>query len=64
MHILCFLIKLLLLFGSVSGVSFMLFDELYRFLGEIETDNFTASNNENTTFGFSLFGTTFFSSII
>ena len=32
--------------------SFMLFN---RFLGEIENDNFTVSNNhENTTFGFSL----------
>ena len=30
-----------------------------RFLGEIEIDNFTVSNNENMTFGFSLFGTTF-----
>ena len=38
----------------------MLFDE---FLGEIETDNFTASNSEITTFGFLLFGTTFFLSI-
>ena len=40
--------------------SFMLFDELCRFLGEIETDNFNVSNKVNTTFGFSLFGTTFF----
>ena len=46
------------------GLLFMLFDELERFLGEIETDNFTVSNNENTTFGFSLFGTTFSSSIL
>ena len=39
--------------------SFMLFEELQRFLGEIKTDNFTVSNNENTSFGFSLFGITF-----
>ena len=46
------------------GLSFMIFDELVRFLGEIEIDNFTVSNNENTTFGFSLYGTTFSSSIL
>ena len=40
-------------------ISFMLFNEIKRFLSEIVTDNFTVSNNENTTFGFSLFGTTF-----
>ena len=45
-------------------IAFMLFDELKRFLGETETDNFTVSNNENTTFGFSLFETTFFSSFL
>ena len=27
---------------------------------ETETDNFTVSNNGNTSFGFSLFGTTYF----
>ena len=40
--------------------SFMLFNELYRFFGEIKTINFTVSDNENTTFGFSQLGTTFF----
>ena len=35
--------------------SFMLFDELQRFLGEFETNNVTDSNNEKTTFGLSLF---------
>ena len=44
--------------------SFMLFNEISRFLGEIKTDNFIVSNNENTTFGFSLFWTSFFSSIL
>ena len=38
----------------------MHFSEIERFLGEIETDNFTVSNNEIMTFGFSLFGTTIF----
>ena len=40
--------------------SFMLFNEIWRFLSEIKTDNFTVSNNENTTFGFSLFWITCF----
>ena len=30
--------------------SYMLFDELQRFLGEIKSGNFTVSNSENTTF--------------
>ena len=29
------------------SLSFMLFSKIKRFLGEIETDNFTFSNNEN-----------------
>ena len=36
----------------------MLFSGIYRFLGGIETDNFTVSYNEITILGFSLFGTT------
>ena len=32
----------------------MLFDELQRFLGEFETNNFTVSNNENTTWIFTV----------
>ena len=40
----------------------MFFSEISKFLGEIETNNFTVSNNEITIFGFSLFGTIFFSS--
>ena len=35
--------------------SFMLFSEIKIFLGAVETDYFTVSNNENTTFEFSLF---------
>ena len=41
-------------------ISFMIFNEIQTFLGKIEIDDFTVSNNENTTFGFSLFGTTIF----
>ena len=40
-------------------ISFMLFREIKRFLGEIETDYFTVSNNAIMTFGCSLFRTTF-----
>ena len=29
-----------------KSISFILFNELKRFLGEIETDNLTVSNNE------------------
>ena len=36
-------------------VSYMLFDELYRFLGEIKSGNFTVSNSEITTFTVSYF---------
>ena len=43
-----------------KNTSFKLFSEIERFLCEIETDSFTVSNNEIITFGFSLFGTTFF----
>ena len=35
--------------------SYMLFDELQRFLGEIKTGNFTVSNSEITTFYSELF---------
>ena len=31
-------------------ISYMLIDELQRFLGEIKTGNFTVSNSEITTF--------------
>ena len=44
-------------------VSYMLIDELYRFLGEIKTGNFTVSNSEITTFYselFSLFVNSFY----
>ena len=34
--------------------SFMLFNELSRFLSEIETDNFTVSNSEIITFDFTV----------
>ena len=36
-------------------VSYMLFDELERFLGEIKSGNFTVSNSEITTFYSELF---------
>ena len=32
----------------------ILFNELQRFLNEIETDNFTVSNSENITFSFTV----------
>ena len=34
--------------------SFILFNELKRFLGEIETDNLTVSNSEIITFDFTV----------
>ena len=36
----------------VKPFSFILFNELKRFLGEIETDNLTVSNSEIITFDF------------
>ena len=36
------------------GISFMLFNELKRFLSEIETDNLTFSNNEIITLDFTV----------
>ena len=36
------------------GVSFMLFNDLQRFLGEIKTDNLTVSNSEIITFDFTV----------
>ena len=44
-------------------VSYMLIDELLRFLGKIKTGNFTVSNSEITTFYselFSLFVNSFY----
>ena len=38
----------------------MLFNEIKRFLSEIESDICTVSNSENMTFKYLLFGTTFF----
>ena len=38
----------------VSAISFILFNELFRFLGEIETDNLTVSNSEIITFDFTV----------
>ena len=35
-------------------ISFILFNEFKRFLGEIETDNLTVSNSEITTFDFTV----------
>ena len=35
-------------------LSFILFNELLRFLGEIETDNLTVSNSEIITFDFTV----------
>ena len=35
-------------------ISFMLFNELYRFLSEIETDNLTVSNSEIITLDFTV----------
>ena len=32
----------------------MIFNEIYRFPGEIETDHFTVLNSENTNFGYIL----------
>ena len=37
-----------------TAISFMLFNELQRFLGEIETDNLTVSNSEIITFDFTV----------
>ena len=37
-----------------SRLSFILFNELSRFLGEIETDNLTVSNSEIITFDFTV----------
>ena len=37
-----------------KNISFILFNELWRFLGEIETDNFTVSNSEIITFDFTV----------
>ena len=42
-------------------VSFMLFNEIQRFLSEIKFDIFTVSNSDNTIFEYSPFGITFFS---
>ena len=36
------------------GVPFILFNELLRFLGEVETDNFTVSNSEIITLDFTV----------
>ena len=38
----------------VMKVSFMLFNELQRFLGEIKTDNFIVSNSEIITLSFTV----------
>ena len=35
-------------------ISFILFNELWRFLREIETNNFTVSNSEINTFDFTV----------
>ena len=35
-------------------LSFILFNELQRFLGEMESDNLTVSNSENITFDFTV----------
>ena len=42
------------LFLNRNRISFMLFNELWRFLGEIETDNLTVSNSEIITLDFSV----------
>ena len=42
----------------------MLFNEIKGFLSEIKTDNFTVSNNENMTSGFTLFGGLLFSPLL
>ena len=39
---------------EIISFSFILFNELSRFLGEIETDNLTVSNSEIITFDFSV----------
>ena len=41
--------------NCISRISYMLIDELQRFLGEIKTGNFTVSNSEITTFYSELF---------
>ena len=50
-------------YANISkSFSYMLFDELLRFLGEIKSGNFTVSNSEITTFYsvfFSLFVNSF-----
>ena len=42
-------------FSTKISVSYMLIDELKRFLGEIKTGNSTVSNSEITTFSSELF---------
>ena len=37
-----------------NRISFILFTELWRFVGEIETDNLTVSNSEIITFDFTV----------
>ena len=41
-------------FVSERQFSLMLFNELYRFLNEIETDNLTVSNSEIITLDFTV----------
>ena len=41
-------------FAVQKLLSFMLFNELDRFLSEIETDNFTGSDSEIITFDFTV----------
>ena len=38
----------------LSYFSFILFNELWRFLGEIETDNLTVSNSDIISFDFTV----------
>ena len=41
-------------FRVITAISFILFNNLQRFLGEIETDNLTVSNNDIITLDFTV----------
>ena len=45
---------IILAFSTKETDSFILFNKLQRFLGEIETDNLTVSNSEIITFDFTV----------
>ena len=50
-----FIFYMIMMFKNpVWLISFILFNELLRFLGEIETDNLTVSNSEIITFDFTV----------